>query len=151
MSTPAKTSKSAKRLCLLIPLLAIGVIAPTACYYEDYGYPASGQGHVYKAAPYGSYSSRSQPYPPRTQPYPYQRSSPYGYNYNSRYDYGGGSRHSSHEYHEQRSQAYQQAAKRQEQAVESRRESSKEGWQYEDRNERRPRGNEEPFEERKKR
>lgn len=144
MSAPAKSTTPAKRLCLLIPLFAIGVIAPTACYYDDYGYPSQGQ--VYKASPYGNHS-------PRTQPYPYQRSSPYGYQtspygYNSRYGYGGGSsRH--HEHYEHKAQAHQQAARRQEQMVESRRESSKEGWQYEDRNERRTRGSEESFEERK--
>ncbi|MEM1296328.1 MAG: hypothetical protein AAGH89_13250, partial [Verrucomicrobiota bacterium] len=141
MSAPEKSTTTAKRLCLLIPLIAIGVIAPTACYYDGYSYPTQGQ--VYKASPYGSYS-------PRTQPYPYSRSSPYGYN--DRHSYGGGGyRYSSnHEHYQHKAQAYQQAARQREQSIEKRRESSKEGWQYEDRNERRSRGAEESYEERKR-
>ncbi len=145
-----------QRLCLLIPLIAVGVIAPTACYYEDYG---GGGGQVYQAVPYGTrdYSPRPQPrtnYGYGYDPYHsgYQTRSP-GYN-----PYGYGSSQRNQDYarqveqkaERQRDLATQrsQMANRQEESNEQRKESGNEGWKYEGRNEGR---SEEGSEESKKR
>ncbi len=150
-----------RKLCILIPLVAVAVIAPTACYYEDYGYgyqdAYGGGGQVYRAAPYGGYGStpyqRSRPsYGYNSRPYGY---SPYGYSSrsNSQHRHHEDYRHQKaySEHHQKATAQRAQAMRRQEEMVEGRRESQKEGWKYEDRGERRKRGAEEPFEERKKR
>ncbi len=65
---PAAKSGRVRRWLVLIPLIAVGVIAPSACYYEEYGYGFD----VYPAAPYGygQYSPRYEPrYPRRSYEY----------------------------------------------------------------------------------
>lgn len=139
-----------QRLLMLVPILALAVIAPSACYYYEDEY-------AYQAEPYsppGSHSTYRSP----SSSYGYDRSGYYGRSQSSRYPsyghsspYGHGHGHGHQESRHGHTQQRQQASRQMEERNESNRESKNEGWKYEDRDERRKRGAEEPYEERKKR
>lgn len=128
-NTPEK-SRSVARWLGMIPVVAIGVIAPSACYTDNYSY----QGSPGYRSSYG----------------PSYRSS-YGPNYGSGYGSGYGHGHSHGEarhddYARRQENTREQrasASSRMEQRGEGRKERGSEGWKYESRNE----GGEEGYEE----
>lgn len=125
---------------MLIPLIAIGAIAPTAC--DDYYY-GSGYSSTYKAVPYG-YGARGPSYNYNYQPQYYPKARYNAYEHRDVFGYS-----SSYEYREnnrERAEVYQRRAEN----FRDHREDQNEGFKFEGREERQSRGfSEEDYEERK--